>query len=111
MRYERFWIYTIFLIVVACSRETPAPATNTATTTTTTTAQATPDKPWTTTDASEVSRGGSYEEAMLWLSSAPKFHFVLDEGELHAEGDLTRRTVGLETVQFKTNNETWRATA
>ncbi|HEU4886292.1 MAG TPA: hypothetical protein VFV49_00290 [Thermoanaerobaculia bacterium] len=46
---------------------------------------------------------------MLWLASAPAFHFVLDEAGVHAEGDLKRRTIGSEAIQFRTNGEEWRA--
>lgn len=56
-------------------------------------------------------KSGSYDEAMLWFRSAPAFHFVLDEGAVHAEGDLTRRTVGNEIVQLRANGQEWRATA
>ena len=48
---------------------------------------------------------------MLWMQSAPKFHFVLDESGVHAEGDLTRKTVGQQLVQFRTNGDEWRATS
>lgn len=48
---------------------------------------------------------------MLWLRSAPAFHFVIDEGDVHAEGDLTRRTLGSEAVRIRANAEEWRATA
>ncbi len=58
-----------------------------------------------------TSAKGSYSEAMVWLQSAPAFHFVIDEGEVHAEGDLTRRTVGAESVRILANGEEWRATA
>lgn len=48
---------------------------------------------------------------MRWLSIAPGFHFVLDEGDVHAVGDLKRQTPGRELVQFKANGEEWRAAA
>ncbi len=95
-------------MAAACSRETAAPpatATKPAppaavTPTTSTAPAAAPDAP----------KSGSYDEAMLWFRSAPAFHFVLDEGAVHAEGDLTRRTVGNEVVQLRANGQEWRAT-
>lgn len=54
---------------------------------------------------------GSYAEGMIWMRSAPAFHFVLDEAGVHAEGDLQRRTIGAESVQFRANGAEWRATA
>ncbi len=107
MRHERFWINTILLTTIACSRETATPPTATATTAppavaTTSAAPA---------SAPATAKSGSYDEAMLWLRSAPAFHFVIDEGDVHAEGDLTRRTVGSEAVHIRAKNEEWRATA
>lgn len=103
MRYERFPFYTIVLMVVACSPETPAPPPPPPVATTSTAAPV-PIPPIAKTT-------GSYDEAMLWLQSAPAFHFVLDEAGVHAEGDLTRRRVGAESVQFRTNGDEWRASA
>lgn len=114
MRYERFWIYTTFLMAVSCSRETPAPPaaqTQPAATTSVSTSTSTSTPPATATDAPPVPTNGSYSEAMLWLQSAPAFHFVVDEGGIHAEGDLTRKTVGAESVRFRASGEEWRATA
>lgn len=119
MRYERFWINTVFLIAISCSRETPAPpATQTQTPATTlpaTSTLATSTVPLTTSaqpiEKTAVKNGGSYAEGMLWLQSAPAFHFVVDEGGVHAEGDLTRRTVGAESVRIRANGEEWRASA
>jgi hypothetical protein len=101
MRHERFWISTIFLTAIACSREAPAPPPAATTTT------APPAAAVTTTAA----KSGSYDEAMLWLRSAPAFRFVLDESGVHAEGNLRRETIGRETVQIRVNGEEWRATA
>src|SRR5688572_2185192 len=100
MRYERFCFYTIFLTAIACSRETPAPP-PVATTTTAPPAVA----------VTTAAKSGSYDEAMLWFRSARAFHFVLDEGGVHAEGDLTRQTIGRESIQIRVNGEEWRATA
>lgn len=105
MRYERFCINAIFLMAVACSRETPAPPPKPVTPTPTTTTAAAP-LPATTPAANHA---GAYDEAMLWLQSTPAFHFVVDEGGLHAEGDLTRRTIGSQSVRFQANDEEWRA--
>jgi hypothetical protein len=106
MRYERFCINALFLMAVACSRETPvppaAPAQHPATK---------PIPAPVATSQPTARTGGSYNEAMLWLRSAPAFHFTLDEGGIHAEGDLTRRTIGAESVRVRANGEEWRATA
>lgn len=99
MRYERFCFYTIFLMAMACSRETPVPSE-------TTTTAAPP-----TVTVAKPAAGGSYDEAMLWFRSAPAFHFVIDEAGVHAEGDLTRKTIGIESIQFRANGEEWRATS
>ena len=107
MGYERFWINTIFLIAFACARETPVPPPASK-------PQPPAAKPVVTSIApaeAPTAKGGSYAEAMLWLQSAPAFAFVLDEGGVHAEGDLTRRTVGAESVRIRANGEEWRATA
>jgi hypothetical protein len=106
MRYERFWIIAAFLTALACSRETPAPPPNVPTTTQTAPATAAPAPA-----AMPNPKRGSYDEAMLWLQSAPAFHFVIDEAGVHAEGDLARRTVGSQSVRFKANGEEWRATS
>jgi hypothetical protein len=106
MRHERFWINTIFLTALACSRETPAPPSRPVTPAPTTTTAAAPVAP-----VAVAKAAGSYDEAMLWLQSAPAFHFVVDEGGVHAEGELARRTVGAQSVQFRANGEEWRATS
>ena len=103
MRYERFCYYTIFLLAMACSRETPVPS---ETTTTAPPAPATVAKP-----AATPATGGAYDEAVLWFRSAPAFRFVIDEAGVHAEGNLTRKTIGMESVRFRANGEEWRATA
>lgn len=33
---------------------------------------------------------------------------MIDETGVHAEGDLTRRTIGAESIQFRANGEEWR---
>jgi hypothetical protein len=104
MRYERFWFYTILLTAMACSRETPAPPPTTTTT-------APPAAVTSSRAPVPPAMGGSYEEAMLWFSSASAFQFVLDEGGVRAEGNLTRRTVGSETIQIRVNGQEWRASS
>lgn len=110
MRYERFCIITSFLIAMSCSRETPAPPATPTQTSSTTSGSA----PVTTSEpAAQPPAGsrGSYKEAMLWLQSAPAFRFVVVEGGVHADGDLTRRRIGAESVRIRANREEWRATA
>lgn len=94
---------------VACGREKPTPPpepTNIPTTPITTSSQ----PPATTTSVPTIDKG-SYDEALLWMRSAPKFHFVLDDNGVHAEGDLTRKTLGAEKVQFRANDQEWLAEA
>jgi len=92
---------------MACSRETPAPLPSTSTTTTTTTAAPPPA----TTTSVPVLQKGTYDEALLWFRSVKTFHFVLEDGGVHAEGDVTRSTPGAEKVQFRANGKEWLAEA
>jgi hypothetical protein len=108
MRYERFCIIATFLIALSCSRETPAPPPATQTQPTITATATAPAKP---VEPAPAPVGGSYAEAMVWLQSAPAFRFVIDEGGVHAEGELTRKTVGAESVRLRANGEEWRASA
>jgi hypothetical protein len=110
MRHERFCIITIFLIAISCSRETPAPPAAPTQTTATTSVSAPVTTSKSTTEPPAGS-AGSYKEAMLWLQSAPAFHFTVDEGGIHAEGDLSRRTIGAESIRIRANGEEWRATS
>jgi len=54
---------------------------------------------------------GTYDEALLWLRSAPHFRFVLDERGVHAEGEMTRTTPGAEKVRFRAEGTEWLAEA
>ena len=97
----------IFLtLTIACSRETPAPPATTSTTPVTTTTA----PPATTTQIPQLEKG-TYDEALLWLRSTHGFHFVLDEGSVHAEGEMKRATPGAEKVQFRVKNDEWLAEA
>jgi hypothetical protein len=109
MRYERFCINAILLMAIACSRETPAPPAAPAAPTQT--AATTSGSAPVATKEPAARTGGSYKEAMVWLRSAPAFHFTLDENGIHAEGELARRTIGAESVRVRANGEEWRATA
>lgn len=94
----------ICVFALACNPEKPAPP-PVATTET----PALP--PVTTTTSIPALDKGSYDEALLWMRSTPKFHFVLDDHGVHAEGDMTRKTVGAEKVQFTANGQEWTAEA
>lgn len=100
--------FACLALAAACSRETPQPAAQTATTpppaTTQTTATAT------TTSVPELQKG-TYDEALLWLRSAKRFDFVIDEGGVHAEGSMTRETPGAERVRVRVGGEEWTAEA
>ncbi len=90
----------VFLIMIAaCSRETPAPV-DVEPPPTTTTAAAPPAAPVKT---------ATYDDAVAWFRSTPGFHFVVDEGGVRAEGDMTRERVGVETVDVTVNGERWSA--
>ncbi|HEV7238006.1 MAG TPA: hypothetical protein VGQ36_02120 [Thermoanaerobaculia bacterium] len=100
-------LFVCLAFAIACSRETPAPPStdSTPTTATTTPPQAT------TTTRMPVLQKGTYDEALLWFRSAKKFHFILDDGGVHAEGDVTRSTPGAEKVRFRANGTEWLAEA
>lgn len=113
MRCERFWTTIVLVMTVACSREATVPPQD-ATTASTAPAATTSSATTTTAPIPQApipSTDGSYAKGMDWLRSAKAFHFVLDEAGVHAEGDLQRKTIGAEQMQFRANNEEWRATA
>lgn len=89
---------------LACSREAPAPPPAATTTT------AAPAPTVTTSQVPQLQKG-TYDEALLWFRSTPAFHFVLDEGSLHAEGEVTRSTPGAERVVVRVNGREWLAEA
>jgi hypothetical protein len=106
MRCERLLVFSI--LIAACSRETPAPppaaAPSTATQTPAATQTVQPVAPVPVVK-------GTYDEAMNWFRSAKGFTFVLDDGDVHAEGRMARRTVGAESVELKANGTEWRASS
>lgn len=105
MRCERLILFLI--LFNACSGETPSTTdTNPATTTTQppVVATAPPPQPALTTSR-------NYEDAMNWFRTVPSFRFVLDDAELRAEGTMSRKAVGAESIEVKMNNEFWRASA
>lgn len=93
----------LFVFVVACSREERAPSATATTQSTSTTATISPQSP--------VQTGASYDEAMMWFRSTPGFHFVLQEGGVRAEGDMTRSTVGAEKIEIRADGKKWSAAA
>ncbi len=103
MRRQRFseWI-VILVLLAACSREEPSTATVTfePIAPTTTTAPAAPPQAQT-----------SYADAITWLKSTRGFHFVLRDGEIRAEGDLVRPTVGAERMRVRIGGAEWIAAA
>jgi hypothetical protein len=104
MRCERLLVF--LLLIVACSRETPAPP-----------APAPPPSSQPPVAAQPSLQPvvpvvkGTYDEAMTWFRSAKGFTFVLDDGDVHAAGRMTRKTVGLESVEFRANGADWRASS
>lgn len=87
----------VFLVVIAaCSREAPAPAD-------------VQPPPTTTTAAAPAKATPTYDDAVTWFRSTPRFHFVVEEGGVRAEGDMTRERVGAESVSATVNGERWSA--
>lgn len=96
------------VLPLACSREQaapPAPSLPAATST------ATAQPPVVTQTSMPELQKGTYDEAMLWLRSTRGFRFVLDDGGVHAEGEMTRTTPGAERVQFRAGGTEWQAAA
>lgn len=99
MRCERFIVFVV--LIAACSRETPAPP---------------PPAPAAAQPAAAAESvtpvpviKGTYEEALVWLRSAPGFRFEIEEAGVRAEGKMTRKTIGAEVVELRANGEEWRA--
>lgn len=116
MRCERLTITLLLLVTLACSRETPAPPQTVTTATTTTTAAVATDPSAVSTAAGAPPRSAStphpsYDEAMNWFRSSDGFRFALQEGDVRAEGQMSRETVGKEQVTFRAGSEEWRASA
>jgi hypothetical protein len=101
MRCERFIVF--LLLIAACSRETPAPPPPVPATSQPPTS-AEPVKPV------PVIKG-TYDEAMVWLRSTPAFRFEIEEAGVRAEGRMTRKTIGAESVEVRANGEEWRASS
>lgn len=99
----RRFIFVTLALAVACSRETPAPPATPPPTTTTAAPEAA------TTTRVPALQKGTYDEALLWFRSTKGFHFVLDDDDVHAEGEVTRATPGAEKVQLRTGGAEWLA--
>ena len=100
----RRFVLVFVALALACSPETPAPPAPPPATETV----ATQPPAVTETRVPELQKG-TYDEAMLWLRSAPRFAFTATEGGVRAEGEMTRRTPGAEKVRFRANGEQWEA--
>ena len=104
----RRFVLVFVALAAACSPETPEPqspppvASDTVTTT--------PPPAVTATRVPELQKG-TYDEGLLWLRSAQRFKFTVHEGDLHAEGEMTRKTPGAERVRFRANGDEWEAAA
>jgi hypothetical protein len=99
----RRFIFVTLALAAACSRETPAPPPAPATTTATA-----PPEIATTTRVPALQKG-TYDEALLWFRATNGFAFVLDDGGVHAKGEMTRKTPGAEKVQLRANGAEWLA--
>ena len=102
----RRFVLVFVALALACSRETPAPPSPQPATET-----AAAQPPVVTETRVPELQKGTYDEALLWLRSAPRFRFTVDEGGVHAEGEMTRKTPGAEKVRFRANGEEWQAEA
>ena len=96
---------TFVLLLAACSRETPAPPAAPATAPPPASVAASPPP------ASAAPAQGSYEDGINWLRSASGYSFTIREGEARASGEMQRRTVGAESVTFRSGDGEWRAAA
>lgn len=101
MRMRSRTLLLVLLPLLACSRESQTPATEP-----TTTQAATSQAPTAAPKAEP-----SYDRAVVWLKTAPRFSFVLEEEGVRAEGAMTRSRVGAEVVQFSAGGEEWRGEA
>jgi hypothetical protein len=95
-----------FTLSVSCSRETPAPPV----TETTPAPQSAAPAP-SITNVAPVADKGTYDEAMIWLKSAPGFRFTLQDHGVSLEGEMKRPRVGVEQVTFKADGAEWRGEA
>lgn len=90
----------VVLVAVACAKkETPVPASQTEP----------PPRPAPVTSAAPPVQG--YGAGLSWLAATPGFDFELDDHGLHAEGTMLRKTIGAESVLFRTASGDWRASA
>lgn len=100
MRCKRLPKYALLIVfVAACSREPKAPPVEPATATT----------PPANASTSAPAPSASYDDAVRWFRTTPGFHFVIEEGGVRAEGDMTRATLGAEEVNITVNGEQWSA--
>ena len=105
----RRFVLVFVALVLACSSETPAPTSSTGPPPAADT-MATQPPVATETRVPELQKG-TYDEALLWMRSAPRFSFTLTDDDVRAEGEMTRKTIGAEKVRFRANGEQWEAEA
>jgi hypothetical protein len=108
MRCERLLLF--LLLIVACSQERPAPPMPAAPPSSQPPAAAPPAQTALPVEPVPVVER-TYDEALNWFRSAKGFTFVLDDGDVHAEGRMARKTVGAELVEFRANGAEWRASS
>lgn len=87
------------LSLAACARETPAPAET----------QSVTPEPSGISTAAGPPPAKTYDDAVTWFRTTPGFHFVVEEGGVRAEGDMTRSRVGAERIRATVNGEEWTA--
>ena len=106
----RRFVLVFVALGLACSRETPAPPTPPATAADTAPTQTAPSTATSATSVPQLQKG-TYDEALLWLRSAPKFRFTVADGDVRADGEMTRKTPGAERVRFRADGDQWEAEA
>ena len=89
----------IVLLLAACRQETPA----------ITDTQPVPPEPSGISTAAGPRPNATYDDAVAWFRTTPGFHFVLQEDNVRAEGDMTRSRIGAEKVDVTVAGERWTA--
>ena len=106
----RRFVFVLVALALACSREAPAPPAPPPAAGTAAGTVATQPPAVTQTSVPEL-RKGTYDEALLWMRSTPRFTFTLVDDDVRAEGEMTRKTPGAEKVRFRAQGESWQAEA
>ena len=105
-RLQKGWV--VLLLLAACGRESSVPLPPAETPpVTSTTGEGIP--PVGQSSPAPLPSRRTYEDAMIWFRSTPGFHFVVEEGGIRVEGDLTRERVGQEQLTALAEGQSWSA--